>query len=204
MIGRNHIIGMAAAVAVLLGGQQAQACLGAGVHGGLMVGELNNGGPVSISSSGQLAGVSAMCDFRYNNVVIGAFVDYSWVFGDLEKIGINNDLTVGGRLGFIPSGTGTLLYLHAGWTQLDTDIEKFNGVKLGLGSETRLASTPFFLDLRYAYVMYDIDKVAPPGVDANSHTVRLGLNFKFEPKSLPAALQGAPGAKPCDPKMANC
>lgn len=154
---------------------------GAGVHGGVLAGQVDNGGPIGIGSQGQAAGVSVNCDYRMQAFVAGAFAEYSWIFGDLETVGVEKDLTLGGRLGVLVN-QGSLLYVHAGWSRLDIggggDVD---GWKIGLGNEFRIPNSPMYLDLRYTYSDYDISDMAPPGVDASAHSVRLGLNLKFGP-----------------------
>jgi opacity protein-like surface antigen len=154
---------------------------GAGVHGGVMAGQLDAGGPIGIGSQGQTAGVSVNCDYRMQAFVVGGFVEYSWIFGDLETVGVEKDMTVGSRLGVLVNPS-SLLYTHAGWTRLDLggggDVD---GWKIGLGNEFRIPNSPMYLDLRYTYANYDISDMAPPGFDASAHSVRLGLNVKFGP-----------------------
>lgn len=177
---------------------------GAGVHGGLVVGALDVPGPIDIGSNGQAAGVSINCDYRMNVFVAGAFAEYDWIFGDLKTVGVKNDTTFGGRLGILINA-GSLLYTHAGWSRLNTTIGDIDGWKLGLGNEFRVPNSPMYLDLRYTYSRYDISDFAPPGIDANTQTFRVGLNLKFGPgmfgKGPLFTTEDETKARSADPKM---
>lgn len=169
---------------------------GAGAHASHMVGELNGGGPIGLSSTGHLAGVSVNCDWRMQQIVIGGEAAYSFMFGDLESLGIQRDLTLTGRLGVLIT-PAALLYGHAGWTQLDTSGPNINGVKLGFGTELKLPDAPLYIDTRYSYAIYDVDSIIGPGVDARGHAISVALKFKFGEKYQPAnILAPEPAPKP--------
>ena len=181
---KRMIISLAVALGAVgfLGEAQAQwtGC-GAGVHGGLVAGQVDAGGPIGIGSQGHTAGVSLNCDYRMQVFVVGAFADYSWMFGDLKTVGVEKDLTLGGRLGVLIN-SGSLLYVGAGWTQLSLsgggDVD---GWKILLGNEFRIPNSPLYLDLRATYASYDLSDMAPPGVDASGLSARAGFNVKFGP-----------------------
>lgn len=176
---------------------------GAGAHGSMIVGEADFGAPVNISSNGQMASASLNCDWRLNTIVLGAEVGYGFIFGDLDKLGAQKDLSVTGRFGVLVSPTA-MPYLHLGWTQLDTTAGKMDGIRGGIGVESRIADSPLYLDLRYSYTKYD-DDIFPAAIDVTSHMVSLGLKFKFGPAYQPKGIfDDAPAAKPCDKKLANC
>ena len=65
-----------------------------------------------------------------------------------------------------------------------------------------------YLDLRYTYANYDISDMAPPGVDASTHSVRLELNVKFGPgmfgqrEQMFTTEDDAPAPRHSDPKLA--
>jgi len=189
---------------------------GAGVHGGLVVASVDlQPSPFNIGAQGQAAGLAVNCDYKMGAFVGGIHAEYSWIFGDLNTIGVEADTTLGGRLGVLINA-GSLLYAHAGWTQLDTKIGDMDGWKIGLGNEFRVPNSPLYLDLRYTYAQYDLSDLAPGAtVDAEAHTFRIGLNVKFGPGMFggsgarfatddPAPRVGVAPAKKCDPKLANC
>jgi opacity protein-like surface antigen len=179
---------------------------GAGVHGSFLVGEADFGAPINISSNGQMASASLNCDWRINNLVLGAEASYGFIFGDLEKIGAERDLALTGRFGVLVSPSA-MPYLHLGWTQLDTSAGNMDGVRGGIGLEARISDSPLYLDLRYSYTKYD-DDLFPPTIDVSSHMFSVGLKFKFGPAYQPKGVfddaPTAPAAAKCDKKLANC
>jgi len=177
---------------------------GCGVGGnlGMTAGQVSAGGPIGIGSSGPAIGVTGFCDVRYSNFVVGAEANYDWFYGDLSTLGVNNDLTLGGRAGFLTNGE-TLLYGHLGWTQIDTTLGKFNGYKIGPGIEFKLPGTPLYGDMRYSYASYD---TKTPGIDAEVHTFRFGVKLKFGPGGFdkPFSDEVAKAKPGCDAKRGDC
>lgn len=177
---------------------------GCGVGGnlGMTAGQVSAGGPIGIGSSGPAIGVTGFCDVRYSNFVVGAEANYDWFYGDLSTLGVNNDLTLGGRAGFLTNGE-TLLYGHLGWTQIDTTLGKFNGYKIGPGIEFKLPGTPLYGDMRYSYANYD---TKTPGIDAEVHTFRFGVKLKFGPGGFdkPFSDEVAKAKPGCDAKRGDC
>ena len=91
---------------------------GAGVHGGLVAASVDlQPSPFNIGAQGQAAGLAVNCDYKMGAFVGGIHAEYSWIFGDLNTIGVEADTTLGGRLGVLINA-GSLLYAHAGWTHL--------------------------------------------------------------------------------------
>lgn len=157
---------------------------GLGAHAAYVAGELTAGGPVGLGSTGQAIGASVLCDLQMDRVVIGAFADYDHFWGDLKTVGIQNDWTIGARAGLLVT-PNTLLYGHAGWSQLDVTGAKFNGWNFGAGTEMRLPTTaPLFVDLRYTH--YEFAGVGP-GIDAKGDAFRVGMVWKFLPAGVAAA-----------------
>jgi len=178
---------------------------GAGVHGGLMEGAVNQG-PIDIGSSGQTAGVSVFCDYQMAALVAGLFVDADRVWGDLHTLGANYDLSVGGRLGILPS-QNALIYGHSEWTRfyttgfLNQDVDAWG---VGGGIEVKIKGTPASVDLRYTHQFVDNKNIAP-GADIRGDQIRLGVNFKIGPNLQPQIFDDSPEPVPaCDPKLANC
>ncbi len=180
---------------------------GCGVGGqlGMTAAQLDMGGPVGLGSAGPAIGVTAFCDVRFNQFVTGVEASYDWNYGDLKTVGVKNDLSLGGRAGFLLNSE-TLLYGHLNWSQIDTDFGKFNGYKMGPGLEVKLPGTPVYLDARYSYASYDVGSIAP-GVNAETHTFRFGAKLKFGPGGFSSPFddaEPAPTVTPCDPKLASC
>lgn len=178
---------------------------GAGAFGGGTIGSLGTGGPVSISSEGSFAGVTAECGWKFGSIYLGAGADYSWQFGDLEKLGLKNDFTVFGKAGVVVTST-TMIYAHGGKAWLYTSGPNIDAWKIGAGLETKLANTPLYLDVRYTYTVADEKDLGfPPSVDVTSHSLRFGVNAKFGP-----GMYGQKGSmfsnedyssQGCDPKI---
>lgn len=155
---------------------------GCGVGGqlGMASGLVDFGGPVGIGSAAPAIGSTIFCDARFGQFVAGLEASYDWFQGDLKTVGIKNDLTLGGRAGFLVNSE-TLLYAHLGWSQVDTSLAgKIEGYKIGPGVELKLPNAPVYLDLRYAYASYDVSTLAP-GLAAETHTFRFGAKIKFGP-----------------------
>ena len=180
---------------------------GAGVFGGGTIGTASiSSFPVSASSEGFAPGVTAECGWKFGSLYLGGGAEYSWQYGDLETF-VKNDLTIFAKAGVVVTNT-TMIYAHAGWSQLDTIGPKIDGWKVGLGSETKLGSTPLYLDLRYSYAVYDADDISPglgSVVDLNSHNFRVGLNLKFGPGMFggkgPMFSNEDYSSQGCDPKI---
>ena len=150
---------------------------GVGLHGSRVNAEADFGAPINIGANGYSAGVSALCDLAFDRLVLGVFVDWDKVWGDLHTIGVNSILTVGGRAGVLVT-QATLLYAHAGWNRVDlSGGSDINGYSLGLGSEVKLQGTPVALDMRWTH--REFADVMGSGIDASSDEFRLGLTYKF-------------------------
>ena len=184
---------------------------GIGVGGAIANGQVYDGplAPfnIGISTQGQKVDGTVFCDYRMQAFVLGAGVSYGNFFGDAKDLGINNDLTIYGRLGVLTS-PANLLYAHAGWTDLKFNGGHADGYKLGIGDEFRIPNSPIYLDIRYSYSQYNPDSMGFPGFKVNSNEFRLGLNLKFGPgmfgNSGPLFEHDVQHAPACDPKMANC
>lgn len=105
-----------------------------------------------LSSQGGLVGVHAGCDMQVQQLVFGAFADYSWLsqtmsinspllgqfvagLNPLARIELDTTWTVGGRAGLIVA-PNTLVYALVGWTRLDTTDLTLVGGNLTAGVPT--------------------------------------------------------------------
>ena len=178
---------------------------GVGAFAGITSGLVSTGGPVGLGADGPQAGGLINCDYRAGAFVMGAEASYMYFFGDLDKLGLNNDWTLTGRLGVLVNPQ-SLLYAHVGWGQLDVDVlGKVNHWGVGFGNEFRIPNSPLYFDMRYAYLTYDVDKWSPT-LDANAHQVWAILKLKFGPGAFggKGPVFDTETGKKCDPKMANC
>ena len=152
---------------------------GPGIHGGWVQGSTVFSGPIDIGTQGSTFGVTADCLFRIGTgpVVVGMFVDYDRVFGDAHKLGLDSNLTVGGRLGYLVTPSA-LVYGLAGWSRLAGDFGNSDGYVLGGGVELKLRTDqPWFADFRYEHGRYK--DLGGSGFDADSNSVRAGLIYRF-------------------------
>lgn len=206
IIGSGLLVAAAILAVVFVNAPKAKAWSGCGVsvHGGHAMGELNGGGPVGLSSTGQLAGVSALCDLAIGqSIVVGGFASAEKAFGDFDTIGINHAWDVGMRAGFLVH-PAALLYGHAAFTRMDiTTLGNVDGWKWGPGLEIKLPQSAWSFDMRYQISDMDVGKFAP-GVDAEVRTVRFGLTYKLGGGKEVESIFAPEVSKPCDKKMANC
>lgn len=165
----------------------------AGVFGGYVVGSaMQDGSPFGVSSNGQSAGFVGGCDMQFDKMVVGGEVSYAWMFGNLSDIGVDNDLTITGRAGYLIS-SDTLLYGHGGWTRVSGSGFDIDGYKAGIGGEFRLPGSAMFLDARWTHAwMNESDIGAPSALNIASDEFRLGLKIKF---GVGAEAAAAPAAK---------
>jgi hypothetical protein len=176
---------------------------GAGVHGALIEGGASAGGPVGLSMTGQSAGVSLFCDYQMQALVAGVFLEGDYVWGDLHKFGIDNTVTVGGRLGVLPT-QNALVYALGQWTRILGSGDHLDSWGMGAGIEVKIPKTPASLDFRYTHLWVEKDAFGP-GVDVRGDSIRLGVNFKLGPNLVPVLFDDAPesAVKGCDPKLAG-
>jgi len=182
---------------------------GAGAFMGGTIGRVSGfGPPIGVDATGYSPGITGECGWKFGSMYLGAGVDYSWQYGDLETIGLKNDFTVFGKAGVVVSNTA-MVYAHAGRAWLTTTGPDLHAWKIGAGTEIKLSNTPLYLDFRYTYAMVDSKDVGFPGIDVTGHSIRAGLNVKFGP-----GMYGSKGAlfsnddyasQGCDPKIdKNC
>jgi hypothetical protein len=156
-------------------------CFG-GVFGGYVVGSaMPDGSPVGLASNGQEAGVAGGCDWQSGKMVIGGEVSYAWMFGKLNDLGVDNDLTFTGKAGYLIAPS-TQLYAHAGWSRLTgSGFDHVDGWKAGLGSQYRLPDSNMFLDARWTHDFIKESDLGVSGVKIATDAFRIGLNIKFGP-----------------------
>jgi len=147
-----------------------------GASAGLLQGATDTSSPINLSAEGTMLGLLTGCDLQTGRAVVGAFVQYGWAFGDLDKLGVNTELAMGGRAGYLifPS---VLVYGGAAWSRIDVDaLGNVDGWKAVGGIGLKLPDAPLFLDLRYERGFY-ADVV--PGLDIVTNSVRMGVTYKF-------------------------
>jgi hypothetical protein len=153
--------------------------LGLGIYGSWANADTDTS-PLSLGSSGYTAGASISASLQMSSIVLEAFGEFGWVFGDLQDIGANNEMAVGGRLGYLINAH-TMLYAVGAKSWVDTDFGTIDGWQYGGGVRVRFASTPTFLSLEYRHSEYDASSIGLP-IDITSDSVRAAIIIQFGSK----------------------
>lgn len=149
--------------------------------------------------SGWLVGVNAGVNFTLSEAIVAGIVgDIAWtnisgtddfgLFGDIEHT-INWQGSIRGRLGFdggafLPYVTGGLAFANATRTSLgpDTSADATHiGWTVGAGVEFAVADNAS-IDLLYRFSDYgeqEYDYGSSPTIDLQTHTLQVGLNWRF-------------------------
>lgn len=153
---------------------------GVGIGASLVTASIDFGAPVDISSSGQQLDIEGRCSAKMGTspIIMGAFVNYGHVFGDLKTVGVESQLNVGGTLGVLVN-PGAHVYTHLAWARAEVNgLGSLDGWKFGPGIEVKIPNSPLYLDMRYAYGIWDVSDFTT--ADARSQEVRLGLVWRFQ------------------------
>jgi hypothetical protein len=132
--------------------------------------------PITFGSTGPSAGVTIAGSIQAGKFVGEIFADYGWVFGDLNDLGINNEMALGGRAGVLWGQAFVYALGAKAWA--DTDGGTFEGWQYGGGVQVRLPNTPTFVSLEYRRTDWD---VSGP-IDVSSDSVRAILTYRFGSK----------------------
>jgi hypothetical protein len=198
---RKLLIGGALALGMMTAPAAAWTGCGVSLGASAMVGSLDFGGPIDISSSGQRADVGLSCDMRMGTspLVIGAFARYGHFFGDLDAI-IEHQVSVGARAGVLASESA-LIYGHAAWTRTQvTGLDGINGLTIGPGVEVRLAGSPLYLSLEYGYGIPDVSEFTSADVRTHEFAARLTWKF-YQTKTVAFTNEVDPPVRGRDPKL---
>lgn len=151
--------------------------IGAGV--GMTNGVLSGGGPVGLSADGQKASGHGGCRVQAGAFVGGLEAAYGHMFGDLNTIGVDNEMSVTATLGVLPLSQAQI-YGHVTWARLDTSFGDIDGWKFGPGVAIQIPNSPMEIDLRYSYGTWDVGALA--GADVNSHEFMAIAKYRFGAK----------------------
>ena len=129
---------------------------------------------------------------RDSDVVYGATVGYDVDTGG-AIIGVEAEVTdttisdsvgdagldiYGGIRAGIEVGTGNLVYLKAGYSNVDIDLgDNLEGVRLGAGYEMRAGS--LLGRIEYRYTTYNVSDTLGFDVNGNRNQIVVGLGFAF-------------------------
>lgn len=98
-------------------------------------------------------GVEAGYDWNLSGTIVGAQIEYQDDF-DNE---LGRELALTGRVG-LPMTQRSMVYVSAGYSNLDYDIVDLDGLRIGAGLEVATQSGAFFkFEQRYGNYDYDID-----------------------------------------------
>lgn len=110
-------------------------------------------------------GVEAGYDVNVKGAIVGASVEFQDDFG--SELG--RELSASVRVG-APVAQNTLVYVSAGYTNLDVYETKLDGVRFGLGAEVNVLDNAFVkFEQRYANYEY--------GVEGYQSLVGVGFRF---------------------------
>lgn len=153
-----------------------------------------------LSATGWQGGPVVGCDMQFSEKwVAGLFGTYEFgkansdnvVLGNPLNYSIQNEWTLGGRIGYLLS-PHTMVYGLVGYSQADVgdvninglSIDNMKGYALGAGLETALTEK-VSLKLEYKYTQYADSDIGFKGIgtvagmDTDAHAVRLGVNYHF-------------------------
>jgi hypothetical protein len=149
---------------------------GPSIHGDWTIGTVDNLSPVTLAAEGPFIGAGAFCDYTPTpHTLFGIFGDYSMAMGELEDLGVNSKIRLGGRAGVIMNGW--MAYGGLAWVRLDVDgIGDVDGWEPFLGVETQIAKQTF-LDIEAGRTFYR--DVGGSSIDLNATSVRAALKVKF-------------------------
>lgn len=165
----------------------AQSCYVQGLAGSTIAGAkaADGAGSVTISADGLTVGFGGGCDLRYRRGVVGLLGRYE--FSDVSaqvwdgKLGLGNSWLLGARAGFLVN-PHVLVYGLAGVTGTELKLDATNidkrGLTLGAGIEIDLTH---HLSLTAEYNHTGLGKLQTDGaqIDADAHSIRLGLMWRF-------------------------
>lgn len=142
----------------------------------------------------------------FGPLIVGAFVDYdfsdtdthfsSFVFGEAGHLKLGDQLSVGGRIGYLVAPStlffSTFGYAHSGPSDVTANfgpdsirgnLGSFNGYFLGSGVET-LIGNGFSLKTEYRYTSMQAEESQLPIGFTNTfkpqiQTIRMSLNYRF-------------------------
>lgn len=160
-----------------------------------------------LGASGAALGVTVGCDYQVSSqFVIGAWGDYTWhdqtwstssslLPGTLASVEVEQQFAAGVRAGYLVN-SDALIYGLVGYSRMEMgDISvpaipvsfstpDFDGWILGGGVELRLAAN-ISIDARYTVTLFDKESiellpgVASLGLEPETHTGRIGVNYRF-------------------------
>jgi hypothetical protein len=130
----------------------------------------------SIGLTGQSAGGMLSASLQMGSFVLEGFGTYGWMFGDLKDLGVDNEMSLGGRACVLATqqtafcATGAKLWL-------DTEAGNINGWQYGGAVKFRPQGTALELTFEVLRSEYDTEGVL--GVDTTSDSARLVLSYRF-------------------------
>lgn len=136
------------------------------------------GGPGGVSVDGQKVSGHGGCRVQAGMFIAGLEASYGHMFGDLNTLGVDNEIAVTGTLG-VAALTRTQLYGHLTWARLDTLAGDIDGWKFGPGVAIQIPNSPVEIDFRYSYGVWDVGAF---GVDVNSHEFMAVAKYRFGAK----------------------
>jgi hypothetical protein len=147
---------------------------GAGVYGSYINADTDT--TPSLGLTGQSVGGILSASIQMGQLVLEAYGTYGWMFGDLKDLGVDNEMSLGGRACVLATqqtafcATGAKLWL-------DTEAGNVNGWQYGGAVKWRPQNSPIELALEVLHSEYDTAGVL--GVDTTSDSARLILTYRL-------------------------
>jgi hypothetical protein len=148
--------------------------LGVGVYGSYLNADTDT--VPSIGLTGQSAGGTVSGSLQVGSMVFDVFGTYGWMFGDLKDLGVDNEMSLGGRACVLATQQTAFCAVGAKlW--IDTEAGNINGWQYGGAVKFRPQGTALELALEVLHSEYDTAGVL--GVDTTSDSARLILTYRF-------------------------
>jgi hypothetical protein len=133
----------------------------------------------STGLTGQSAGGMLSGSLQVGSMVFDVFGTYGWMFGDLKDLGVDTEMSLGGRACVLATQQTAFCAVGAKlW--LDTDAGNINGWQYGGAVKWRPQNSPLELALEVLHSEYDTAGIL--GVDTTSDSVRMVLSYKLGAK----------------------
>jgi opacity protein-like surface antigen len=147
-----------------------------GGHGSSVNADVGVSGiPATIGSDGYMAGGRLSCELQSDQIFGGGMLDYSRVFGDLNKLGVDTELAGALYVGFkLTDKAG--VYALGGKSKTYASGFDLDAWQVGGGIRAQVGDTPWEVFAEYRKSFFE-DVPAP--LDLTADTVRAGAQYRF-------------------------
>jgi hypothetical protein len=150
---------------------------GGGVYGSYINADTDT--TPSAGLTGQSLGGTISASIQMGSLVLETFGTYGTLFGDLKDLGVDTEMSLGGRACVLATQQTAFCAVGAKlW--LDTDAGNIDGWQYGGAVKFRPQNTPLELAFEYLHSTYDTAGVL--GVDTTSDSVRAVITYRLGSK----------------------